>query len=276
MTPLDAARCDLGEGAFWHPRRAAFFWVDITAGRLHTPGRHWDFGTMISALGWVDADRLLIAAEDRLFTFDLSTGAQRTLTALVPDRPDIRSNDGRADPWGGFWVSTMGKAKQPGAGAIWRWHDGQLHRLFDGLTIPNAICFAPDARSAVFADTPTGRVMRVALDGAGWPRGAPECWLDMAPEGLNPDGAVTDAAGRVWIAQWGAGRVAAYTPDGALHTTVAVPGLHASCPAFGGAGLADLYCSTAREGRAAPAALDGAAFCQRGVGAGRPEPRVHL
>ena len=276
MTPINATRCDLGEGAFWHPERAEFFWFDITGRRLHSLARSWDFDAMVSAAGWIDRDRLLIASETRLFTFDLTTGAQATLCALEADNPVTRSNDGRADPQGGFWIGTMGKRAEPGAGAIWRWQGGTLRRLFPGITISNALCFPPDGRSAIFTDTPTRRLMRVALDAQGWPMGDPVCWLDLSAEGLNPDGAVVDAEGRVWIAQWGAARVAVYAPDGAFLHAVQVPAPHASCPAFGGAGLADLFVTTARQGLATPGPLDGATFRAAGIGRGQAEHRVHL
>ncbi|MGY6547679.1 MAG: SMP-30/gluconolactonase/LRE family protein [Roseinatronobacter sp.] len=276
MTPISPIRCDLGEGAFWHPARGAFFWFDITGRKLHSLAQSWSFEEMVSAMGWVDASRVLIASETQLFLFDLDSGARAPLCALEADNPVTRSNDGRADPTGGFWIGTMGKAAEPGAGAIWRWHAGTLRKLFGGITITNAICFAPDGASACFTDTATARVMRVALDSAGWPKGAPECWLDLSGAGLNPDGAVCDAQGTVWIAQWGAGRVAGYTPDGSFLRAVDLPAAHASCPAFGGAGLRDLYCTTARQGIAQPGPLDGAVFCLPDVAQGQPEHRVLL
>ena len=274
MTPLNDQRCDLGEGAFWHPERGEFFWFDITARKLHSLAKVWSFEHMVSAAGWMDRNTLLIASEVALFTFDLETGAQTPLCALEGDNPVTRSNDGRADPQGGFWIGTMGKAAEPGAGAIWRWYRGDLRRLYAGLTIPNGIAFAPDGRSACFTDTVTRQVMRVALDGAGWPVGAPVAWLDLRAEGLNPDGAVFDAEGRYWVAQWGAGRVAAYAPGGTLSQVVAVPAAHASCPAFGGAGLSDLYCTSARQGLEHPGPLDGATFRLGGVAKGQAEPQV--
>ncbi len=276
MTPISDIRCTLGEGAFWHPERGEFFWFDITVRRLHSLAQSWAFEEMVSAAGWVDYDTLLIASEIRLFLFNLSNGTKRSLCALEADDFRTRSNDGRADPQGGFWIGTMGKAAELGAGAIWRWHKGELRKLYPDLTIPNAICFAPDGQSACFTDTRTRRVMRVALDQDGWPKGQPECWLDLTADGLNPDGAVIDAAGNFWVAQWGAGRVACYAPDGQFLTAVAVPSPHTSCPAFGGPGLADLFCTTARQGIATPAALDGATFMASGIGQGQAEHRVRI
>ncbi|TVS00747.1 MAG: SMP-30/gluconolactonase/LRE family protein [Rhodobacteraceae bacterium] len=274
MTPLNPIRCELGEGAFWHPERAEFFWFDILGRQLHSLKRSWDFPEMVSAMGWVDAKTVLIASETRLMLFDLDTGAPRTLCALEADTPATRSNDGRADPQGGFWIGTMGKRAEKGAGSIWRYHRGELRRLFPEITIPNAISFPPDERSACFTDTATQRVMRVPLDPEGWPKAAPECWLDLSLENLNPDGAVFDARGTFWVAQWGAARVAAYTPDGTFLRAVAFPSPHTSCPAFGGPTLADLYCTTARENRPNPTAIDGATFCTPGISQGQPEHRI--
>ncbi|WFE75646.1 SMP-30/gluconolactonase/LRE family protein [Roseinatronobacter sp. S2] len=276
MTPINDIRCTLGEGPLWHPERAEFFWFDILGGKLHSLNRSWTFDEYVSAAGWVDRNTLLVASETRLFVFDLETGGQRDLCPLEADNRITRSNDGRADPQGGFWIGTMGKHAEHGAGAIWRWYRGELRKLFGDISIPNAICFAPDGRSACFTDTPTRRIMRVGLDAQGWPAGTPECWLDLNADGYNPDGAVFDAAGNFWLAQWGAGRVACYGPDGAFLRAVSFPASHTSCPAFGGPDLTDLYCTTAREGHATPAPLDGATFCVPDVGKGLQEHRVVL
>ncbi|MDO5630896.1 MAG: SMP-30/gluconolactonase/LRE family protein [Paracoccus sp. (in: a-proteobacteria)] len=277
---FDPRPCELGEGPLWHPLRDQLFWFDITGQRMLSRDDHpqeWRFPRMVSAAGWVSRDVLLVADECSLFLFDLSTGTATPLADLEADNPVTRSNDGRADPQGGFWISTMGKSAQPGAGAIYRWYRGELRCLFPGITIPNAICFPPDGRSAYFTDTVTRQVMRVALDAQGWPVGQPELFLDLAPEGLNPDGAVIDTQGLMWLAEWGAARVAAYTPDGARVRTISFDAPHSSCPAFGGD---TLYCTTALQGMDAaarsryPAA--GQTFMAPGVAQGQAEHQVIL
>lgn len=277
----DDRPCTLGEGPLWHPLREQLFWFDITGRRLLTRKggdvQEWHFSEMVSAAGWTGPDGLLIASDRALFHFDLATGLRSDVAALEADNPATRSNDGRADPLGGFWIGTMGRAAERGAGAIYRWYRGELRTLFTGITISNSICFPPGGDYAQFADTETGRVMRVALDAEGWPRGQPETWLDLTAEGLNPDGAVIDAAGLMWLAEWGAARVAAYAPDGQRVALVAFPAPHTSCPAFGGT---TLYCTTALQGmdaaaRAAhPAA--GMTFAATNVAQGQPEHMVVL
>ena len=281
---FDATPCKLGEGPLWHPERGQLFWFDIISKRLLTrhddETHHWQFPEHVSAAGWIDRDALLIASESALFRFDLATGARHDLVALEADRPANRSNDGRADPRGGFWIGTMGKDAAPGAGSIYRYYRGELRRLFTDITITNAISFAPDASHACFADTIAGRVFRVALDNEGWPKGEPETYLDLSAEGLNPDGAVIDAVGNLWLAQWGAARVACYAPDGSLLRAVAFDAPHTSCPAFGGADLTTLFCTSARQGLNAAALAQypnsGMIFAAPGIAQGQAEHRVIL
>ena len=279
---FDNRMCDLGEGPLWHPLRNQLFWFDILGNRMLSvekgAQRQWRFPEMVSAAGWVDRDMLLIAGERDLFLFDVETEEVQTLVDLEAGNAVTRSNDGRADPQGGFWIGTMGKKAEPGAGAIYRYFGGELRKLYGGITISNAICFTPDGRTAHFTDTVTSRVMRVALDAQGWPVGEPSVYLDLSHDPSGPDGAVIDASGLMWLAQWGAGRVSAFAPDGTLVRHVAFEAPHTSCPAFGGPGLTTLFCTTALQD------MDGAAraahpnagmtFAIEGVAKGQAEHRV--
>lgn len=280
---FDTRPCELGEGVLWHPVREQLFWFDILNRTLHSQddGKpvSWTFDHFVSAAGWISRDELLIASEVGLFRLHLGTGDR--VEVAKAGTPATRSNDGRADRQGGFWFGTMGKQAEPGMGAIWRWHRGELRQLFPGISIPNSICFTPDGRAAHFSDTVKGQVIKVALDAEGWPVGAPQVWLDLTGEGLNPDGAVIDAEGIFWNAQWGAGRVAAYAGDGSFLRAVETPGApQSSCPAFGGPEMKTLFVTTALEhmDAAARAAYptSGQVFAFDGIAKGVPEPQVKL
>ena len=278
---FDDRPCALGEGPLWHPLRDQLYWFDITGKRLLTRTTdgpaEWHFTEMVSAAGWLSRYEIIIASETALFRFHLETGVQTHIIALESDNPDTRSNDGRADLQGGFWIGTMSKTEAVGAGAIYRYYKGDLRRLFPRISIPNAICFTPDGRTAHFTDTATGLVMQVDLDAEGWPKGEPEIFLDLRAEGLNPDGAVIDATGIMWLAQWGGARVAAYSPQGQFLRAIAFDAPHTSCPALGGA---TLYCTTALQGMdAASRAIHpdaGKTFMAPGVAQGQSEHQVIL
>lgn len=280
----DTRRCTLGEGALWHPERCQLFWFDILDCKMLSTSekgpQQWVFDEPVSAAGWVDETALLVASASGLWHFDLNSERRRLITPLEADRPETRPNDGRADPWGGFWISTMGRDAQPAAGAIYRYYQGSLRKLFAQITIPNAICFAPDKSCAYFTDTATRKVMRTALDHDGWPDGDVSVFLDLTQDGLNPDGAQTDAAGCLWIAMWGAGKVMCYDTDGQFMRSISLPALNVTCPAFGGDSMETLFVTSAAKGL--PETSDGHAtkhgmtFVMKGLGTGRAEPRVLL
>ncbi len=245
---FDETPCRLGEGPLWHPERQQLFWFDILNHRLHTSGQFWQFSTYVSAAGWVDKDHLLIASAKELFVFNLSNGAREHVCPLEDDNPTTRSNDGRADPQGGFWIGTMGIDAQAKAGAIYRYYRGELRKLFDNVSISNAICFAPDGKTAFFTDTPTQQIMRISLDADGWPQGEASIHIDLSKTDFRPDGAVVDQAGNLFSAQWGAARVAVYDPSGTFIEAFDVPGTQSSCPAFGGPDRKTLFCTSAAVG----------------------------
>ena len=237
---FDLRVCHLGEGPLWHPVQERWYWFDILQNQLlakDTRGSYsWEFDEMVSAAGWIDKNNLLIASETGLYTFNTRSqnDTRHLIVELESNNQQTRSNDGRADPWGGFWIGTMGKHAEPGLGSIYRYYQGQMRQLVTGITISNAICFAPNKTCAYYTDTPSQQIMRQPLDRQGWPKGQAELFIDLRAQNLNPDGAVIDRYGNLWNAQWGASQVACYNPAGELIKRVTFPAQQISCPAFGG------------------------------------------
>lgn len=272
----DDIRCQLGEGPLWHPVRGELFWFDILGWKFHRKGQHWSFDETVSAAGWIDYDRVLMATQTALKVFSIDTGLSEHLCDLEADNPVTRSNDGRADPQGGFWIGTMGFNAEPGAGAIYRYFRGELRLLFANITISNAICFAPDGMAAYFCDTPTKQIMRVALNEDGWPVGTPEVHIDLNESGHSPDGAVIDANGNLWNAQWGSNRVACYDRKGQFVSAHEFPAQQTSCPAFGGNDLSTLFCTSAAAGLPEGDAAQGKTYCASTKTTGQAEHQVVL
>ena len=281
MDIFDPHPCLLGEGPLWHPKRGTLIWFDILNKTMFERGNEgqtqWQFDEYVSAAGWVDDTTLLQASASGLYRFDLTTGSRSLLHPLEADNEITRSNDGRADPWGGFWIGTMGIEAQPQAGAIYRYFRGTLRQIAGDITISNAICFAPDRSCAYYTDTPTRQVMRLPLDADGWPNAAAEVFVDLKAKGENPDGAVTDAQGNLWVALWGASKVSCFDTAGNHVTDAALPATQPTCPAFGGEDLRDLLVTSATQGLdAGRAEHDGKTLILPDMAQGLPEPQVIL
>jgi sugar lactone lactonase YvrE len=279
-------RCHLGEGPAYDATTDTAWWFDILEGRLFEAqlgtGRvsiH-HLGRMASALARIDAGRQLIFAEDGLYIRSVSDGSMGLYRPLEADNPATRSNDARVHPAGTFWIGTMGRKAEAGAGAIYALYRGEISLLFPSITIPNAICFSPDGALGYFADTAKNELYRVALDPlTGLPRGTPEVLLRHRGVG-GLDGAVVDADGLIWNARWGGGCVDVYNPKGEQLRCLEVPARQSSCPAFVGPDFSRLLVTSAWQGMDATArAADpdhGRTFVMEVSAKGRPEPDVKL
>jgi sugar lactone lactonase YvrE len=277
----DKRQCSLGEGVFWHPTRKQLFWFDILEKKLLTVDDgnplEWHFDEHVSAAGWIDKNCLLIASETKLFSFNLDTSNVEDVCELEASIENNRSNDGRADPWGGFWISTMGKGAEQKAGSIYRIYNGQLSRLHAGITIPNSICFSANETCAYFSDTSRQIIFKQILTNEdGWPAGEAEVFADFSSENLNPDGAVVDREGNVWCAFWGASQIICLSSDGGIVRRVDVPARQPSCVAFGGDDFEILYITSACQGLSSKSENDGQTLKINSYLIGLPEPRVIL
>lgn len=279
-------RCHLGEGPTYDAATDTAWWFDIVERRLFEAqlgsGRTTihSLGVMGSALGRIDAHRQLVVADDGLYVRALTDGRMELFRPLEADSSATRSNDARVHPSGTFWIGTMGRRAETGAGAIYALHRGELSLLYGEITIPNAICFSPDGAVGYFADTGKNLLFRVDLDATtGLPCGAPVPLVTRRGGG-GIDGAVVDADGLIWNARWGGGCVDVYSPQGQHLRSVRVPARQSSCPAFVGRDFSRLLVTSAWQDmtdddrRADPD--HGRTFVLGVATRGRPEPDVKL
>jgi sugar lactone lactonase YvrE len=286
-TILSKQHCHLGEGCTFDPATGTAWWLDILERTLFQADLESGGITshalpvMASVLAVIDDRRQLLAADDGLYVRDVGDGRLTPHTPLEADNAATRSNDGRVHPCGALWIGTMGRQAEEGAGAIYRFHRGELTRLYPGITIPNAICFSPDGATAYFADSREDILHRVAIDPANaMPIGNPETLYDHRSGAGSLDGAVVDAEGLIWNARWGGGCVDVYTPQGERVRSIRVPAKQPSCPVFVGRALDRLLVTSAWEGMDEKArAADphhGRTFILDVGAVGRPEPRLLL
>ena len=243
---------ELGEGPTFDVPTKTLFWFDITGKRL-LEQRGGDgriqiqsLPVMASALASIDGDRQLVVAEDGLYVRDRITARLIRRVAIEETNKLTRSNDSRTHPSGALWFSTMGKNAETKAGAIYWYREGEVKKLYPDMTIPNAICFAPDGRTAYFADTAINKMMRVDCDTiTGLPVGEAIVFYDASSEQGGLDGSVCDADGQIWNARWGAGSLDCYSPEGQRIRSISLPMKQPTCPAFCGTSLGDLAVTSA-------------------------------
>jgi sugar lactone lactonase YvrE len=145
-----------------------------------------------------------------------------------------------------------------------------------GVKVSNGLAFSPDGRTLYQSDTPNHVVYRfdfdVATGSVANRREFARVPGDRSAPGYGgrPDGAAVDREGCYWSAQYEGARVVRFTPEGVPCGIVRVPARRVTMVAFGGAALATLYVTTAREGASAAELADfphsgGLFACEVGV-----------
>jgi L-arabinonolactonase len=251
------AQCVLGEGPVWDHRLSCLWFTDIEAAqllRLDWPSAEltrFDLPERLGSLGLTDDPAQLVCAFVSGFAlYAPATGACEWLCKTEGHHRGLRMNDGRIDRQGRFWAGSMvedRKLAPPEKASLYRLDPGGAVALRSGIAISNAICFSPDGTALYFADTLTQVIHRYPLDPATGALGEPSAFARLTGEAF-PDGADVDAAGRLWNAEWGSGRVTAYNPDGSRFAQIDPPVSQVSCVTFGGADCQLLFVTTARTG----------------------------
>lgn len=244
-----------GEGPYWDARTGRIMCMDVLVAeivavdpsggllRWKVPDRVATVIRRQASGGFVIAtEHGLIAADDELSTFER--------IADILDDPNLRTNDGGCDPFGGFVIGTMAYDERPGAGAVYRvTPDRRIIELLSPVSISNGVQWSADGARVYYIDTPTRRVdvFDVDPEAGTWSGRRTHIRIDGTPG--YPDGMAIDDDGGLWIALWGGGAVNHYDVTGRLAETIAIPGVRqvSSCT-FGGEGRDVLYVTTSRKG----------------------------
>ncbi|MES2955222.1 MAG: SMP-30/gluconolactonase/LRE family protein [Pseudomonadota bacterium] len=262
--------CEVGESPFWHPHEQLLYWVDIPGKTIHRCNVF-----MGSVESWVMAaphdlepgciapaagGGLVIALRDGIYRARSWSGALEQLAAAGHDSTTTRFNDGKCDPLGRFWVSTIYEPRDARQAALFCLQGGALARMAGDATVGNGLAWSPDGRTLYWSDT-TAHVIRAwDWDAAGnvlsGPRVfmqfefKPAAWLPGSPGyGGRPDGAAVDSQGNYWVAMFEGGRVLKLSPAGELLGEIATPMVCPTMVCFGGDDLQTLYLTSARHGR---------------------------
>ena len=263
---LPAEPAGLGESPVWHPDERALWWCDIPGRRLHRhhvasgEHRHWDFDSEVACCAPLPGGAWLLGQRSGLWRFDPASGRRERLAAPPYDPARERFNDGKADPQGRLWVGTIYEPREPALAALYRWADGRLQRMADGITVSNGLAFSPDGRTMYWSDTRTHTVYAFDFDGTDGSISGRRVLVQfplrdlsrpLSAYGGRPDGAAVDAEGCYWVAMFEGARVLRLSPAGEVLQAVALPVRCPTMPCFGGDDLRTLYVTTARHQRPA-------------------------
>jgi D-xylonolactonase len=243
-----------GESPCWDAVAGRLLWVDNFSGDLysHVPAtrstRQIAAGIPLNAVAVNHDGRLVIAGAEGILLLDGAGGLEQVIAEH--DGEQLVFNDITVGPDGWIYGGTF----HWGANGLERHGrlllirgDGTATVLDDGITLSNGLGFSPDGRTLYFTDTMERTIHRYDVDVAtGLVHDRRVFVAVPRTEGL-PDGLAVDAEGFVWSAQWYAGEVVRYDPDGRVERRLAVPAQQVSSVAFGGAELADLYVTSAGE-----------------------------
>ncbi|HZG89747.1 MAG TPA: SMP-30/gluconolactonase/LRE family protein [Pseudonocardia sp.] len=184
-------------------------------------------------------------------------------------RAPMRMNDGVADPAGRFWAGSMATDESRGAGSLYRVDpDGSVHRVLDGLTVPNGPAFTPDGTTMYLAESADGLVHRAAVDPVTGELGPLELFAEVS--GGNPDGMAVDVEGHLWSAVHGGGRVDRYAPDGTLVESLPVPARQPTSVCLTAEAPYRVFVTSAATGLDDPGPDDGAVLVAPTAVGGRP------
>ncbi|MGA9658653.1 MAG: SMP-30/gluconolactonase/LRE family protein [Asticcacaulis sp.] len=251
--------CALGECILWDARTGYMWLTDILGHEMiritHETGEVMRIKTphSLCAFGLTDDPEVLVAAFTTGFAYYAPYRDDVRWLHQPQELADgaLRLNDGRVDPQGRFWCGSMildADAAGARTGTLYCLSGaGDLSVHETGIGISNGLCWSPEHDRQYFSDCVTSEMYAYdydALSGAISNRKV----IALTSDGASPDGAITDADGHIWSAQWGASRLVRFTPDGQLVETVAVPTAQPTCVTFGGPDLSTLYVSSARTG----------------------------
>lgn len=268
------AQAALGEGPTWDPVAQRLIWVDILSSRVHTYDPSTGRRSVLATEQHVGAAKpragggLVVNLRDGVGLYDSAAqgGAFRWLHhEVVPGR---RGNDAAVAPDGALWAGTMRYDEGAGGGNLIRLTgDGAATEVFGDVTVSNGTGWSPDGRSLYYIDTVTRRIDVLELREGQLPLSRRPLVTIEADAGF-PDGLAVDADGCVWVALWDGAAVRRYTPSGALDRVIELPVVRPTACAFGGAGLRDLYITSARTGLEAPHPLSGSVLVVPDAGQG--------
>lgn len=156
-----------------------------------------------------------------------------------------RYNDGRADPQGRIWISSLVDARKPATAALYCLEGHTAQAMVGDLIVGNGLAFSPCGQRLMLADTRQRSVWMFEFDAATGQLGERSLMHHYTQGTERPDGACMAADGSYWVAVLEGYRLDRFGPDGQLMDQVELPVAKPTMPCFGGPGLQQLMVTSA-------------------------------
>lgn len=245
----------LGEGPVWDHRSNILYWVDIEKGNLqaydYQTGKNkvYQLGEFVGAAVPADNGMLVVALQNSIGIFDPASGELEILCEPEPGILTNRFNDGKCDPAGRFWIGSTQIDHQQPTGVLYSVEpSASFTPKLDNLLISNGMAWSLDQSTMYFIDSPTYKVQEFDYHVETSEIRYRKDTLTFNPQQGIPDGMCIDSEGNLWIAFYGAGRVACYHPEsGKQLLEIKVPARNSTSCCFGGPDMNVLFITSAKR-----------------------------
>jgi sugar lactone lactonase YvrE len=253
---LGGARTSVGETPVFDAAANRLYWIDVR----DTPAIHaldladgsekrWPMAEDVGSIAPTNGRGLVAGLRSGFAFFDPDGGTLDPIVDPEPDRPATRLNDGKCDPAGRFWCSTMNPESGIAEGSLYVLErDLGFRRLHGGYFTPNGLAWSRDGTTLYLSDTRRGMIYAFPFDVRNGTIGERRVFADVGTLPGGPDGATVDAEDHLWSAHFDGGCLIRYAPDGRIDRVVRLPVSKPASCAFGGAGYRQLFVTTATRG----------------------------
>jgi len=239
--PLPA--CSLGES----PRYAhgGWMWVDInqrTLYRLNQADPFKPHADNLQVMNLPDeigcvlptADRNTLIALGRQGGWLIENGECMHKLAAPFDATKHRFNDGRADPAGRIWISTLVDARSPATAALYCIESGLAQLKIPDLIVGNGLAFTPQGTAAFLCDTRHKCIWRFDFNCTTGALSNQRLVKHYTEGPARPDGACFSSDGSYWVAILEGYRLDRFSEQGEFLESIEVPLAKPTMPCFGG------------------------------------------
>ena len=225
---IGSLRTSLGESPLWDPRINRLICVDIDSGCVHVidpvDGQFESLSVDggITSLGLRKSGGYIATSERRFLWLDEQFAIEKYSSEVESHLPRFRFNDGKVGPNGMYWAGSMDRQLRNARGSLYRLNGPEITPVDEGYIVTNGPCFSPNGQIMYHASS-LDQLVYCFDHGRDGRLSNKRVFRDMSDCPGSPDGMACDSMGRLYVAQFGGGRICRFRPEGDLDLTIKLP-----------------------------------------------------